>query len=163
MTWIDYVVLAVLGLSAVLGVWRGFVREVLALVGWIAAAILAALFSAQLAGIFPADFATPLVRQLLAAVLVFVLVLIVAGLCGVFLARLLRAVGLGALDRALGGVFGVARGALIVLVAVLLLGLTELPRHPDWQQARLRGPLETAAIAVKPYLPQAIAARIRYD
>jgi membrane protein required for colicin V production len=163
MTWVDYVVLAVLGMSAVIGMWRGFVREVLALIGWVAAAVLAALFSAQLAGIFPADFATPLVRQLLAALLIFVLVLVVAGLCGLFLARLLRAVGLGALDRTLGGVFGLARGALIVLVAVLLIGLTGLPRHPDWQQARLHGPLETAAVAAKPYLPQAVAARIRYD
>lgn len=163
MTWVDYVVLAVLGMSAVIGVWRGFVREVLALIGWVAAAVLAALFSAQVAEIFPTDFATPLVRQLLAALLIFVLVLVTAGLCGLFLAKLLRAVGLGALDRTLGGVFGLARGALIVLVAVLLIGLTGLPRHPDWQQARLHGPLETAAIAVKPYLPQAVAARIRYD
>jgi membrane protein required for colicin V production len=163
MTWVDYVVLAVLGMSAVIGGWRGFVREVLALIGWVAAAVLAALFSAQVAEIFPGDFATPLVRQLLAALLIFVLVLVAAGLCGLFLAKLLRAVGLGALDRTLGGVFGLARGALIVLVAVLLIGLTGLPRHPDWRQARLHGPLETAAIAVKPYLPQAVAARIRYD
>lgn len=163
MTWVDHVVLAALGVSVVLGVWRGFVREVLALIGWVVAAVLAITFSAQLADIFPHGFATPLVRQLLAALLVFVFVLVVAGLCGLFLAKLLRAVGLGALDRALGGMFGFVRGALIVLVGVLLVGLTELPHQADWQQARLRGPLETAAIAVRPYLPHAIAARVRYD
>jgi len=163
MTWVDWAVLAVLGLSALLGVWRGFVREVLALAGWVAAGIVAVLFAGQIALAMPQDFATPLVRHLLAAALIFVLVLVVAGLAGVLLSKMLHAVGLGALDRALGGVFGLVRGALIVLVAVLLIGLTDLPRDPAWRNAKLSGPLETAAIAAKIYLPDAIAKRIRYD
>lgn len=163
MTWVDYLVLAVLGVSAVLGLWRGFVREVLALLGWVAAVVIAALFSADVATVLPADFATPLLRQLLAAIVVFVVVLIVFGLTGLLLARLLRAVGLGALDRTLGGLFGFVRGAIIVLVAVVLVGLTDLPSEPAWRDARLSGPLATVVIATKPYLPEAIAARVRYD
>ena len=163
MTWVDWAVLGVLGVSALLGVWRGFVREVLALIGWVAAGVIAILFAGQIAAVMPHDFATPLARHLLAAALIFVLVLIVAGLAGALLSKLMRAVGLGALDRALGGVFGFARGAVIVLVAVLLVGLTALPRDPAWRDAKLRGPLETAAVAAKVYLPSAVAARIRYD
>nr|PZN01641.1 MAG: colicin V production protein [Pseudomonadota bacterium] len=163
MTWVDYAVIAVLGVSALLGIWRGFIREVLALAGWIAAGVIAVMFAPEGAALLPQDFATPLVRHLLAAALVFVLVLVVAGLAGLLLSKLVRAVGLGALDRTLGGVFGFVRGALIVLVAVLLVGVTSLPREPAWREAQLRGPLETAAIAARAYLPEAIAERIRYD
>lgn len=164
MTWVDYAVLAVLGVSAALGLWRGFVREVLALIGWVAAGIIAVLFASQVAAaVLPQDFATPLTRQLLAAAMIFVLVLIVAGLAGVLLAKLIRAVGLGALDRTLGGLFGFVRGAVIVLIAVLLVGVTGFPREPAWRDAQLRGPLETIAIFARAYLPEAIAARVRYD
>ena len=163
MTWVDYAVLAVLGVSAALGLWRGFVREVLALIGWVAAGMIAVLFASQVAAVLPPDFATPLTRQLLAAAVIFVLVLIVAGLAGVLLAKLMRAVGLGALDRTLGGLFGFVRGAVIVLIAVLLVGVTGFPREPAWRDAQLRGPLETIAIFARAYLPEAIAARVRYD
>ena len=163
MTWVDYAVLAVLGVSAVLGLWRGFVREVLALIGWVAAGIIAVVFASQVATVLPQDFATPLARQLLAAAMIFVLVLIIAGLAGVLLAKLVRAVGLGALDRTLGSLFGFVRGAVIVLIAVLLVGVTGFPREPAWRDAQLRGPLETTAIFARAYLPEAIAARVRYD
>lgn len=163
MTWVDYAVLAVLGISAMLGLWRGFVREVLALVGWIVAGIIAVLFAPQIAEVMPADFATPLVRHLLAAALIFVLVLVIAALAGTLLSKLVRAVGLGPLDRTLGGMFGFVRGGVIVLFAVLLVGMTAFPREPAWREAQLKGPLETAAIMARGYLPEAIATRIRYE
>lgn len=162
MTWIDWAVIAVLGISAVLGLWRGFIREVLALVGWIVAGVIAVLFAADIAVVMPADFATPLVRHLLAAALIFVLVLVVAALAAALLSKLVRAVGLGPLDRTLGGMFGFVRGGVIVLIAVLLAGMTALPREPAWRDAQLKGPLETAAIMARAYLPDEIAARIRY-
>jgi len=163
MTWFDYVVFAILALSAVIGIARGFVREVFALAGWIAAAALAVLFASQAATLMPVSFATPLVRTVIAFMVLFLGVLIFAGIAGAFTARLLRAAGLGIADRTLGAVFGVARGALIVLAAVLAAGLTALPAEPFWRQAKLAPPLETAAIAVKPYLPRSLAERVRYE
>jgi len=58
--------------------------------------------------------------------------------------------------------FGLARGAAIVLLAVLLAGLTPLPREPFWRQAVLSGPFETVALALKPYLPEGVAQRLKY-
>lgn|SRR5690606_10265383 len=162
MTWVDWAVIAVLGISAMLGLWRGFIREVLALVGWVVAGVIAVLFAADIAAAMPADFTTPLVRHLLAAALIFVLVLVVAALAAALLSKLVRAIGLGPLDRTLGGLFGFVRGGVIVLIAVLLAGMTPLPRDPAWQGAQLKGPLETAAIMARAYLPEEIAARIRY-
>jgi membrane protein required for colicin V production len=72
-------------------------------------------------------------------------------------------VGLAGLDRALGALFGVARGALVILAATLLAGLSSLPREPAWRDSLCGAPLAQAALALKPWLPQSFAARLRYD
>jgi membrane protein required for colicin V production len=153
----------VIGLSAAIGIWRGLVREVFALTAWIAAALAAIMFAGEAAAWLPATFATPLVRTVIAASVVFVAVLMAVSLGGLLVSRLARAVGLSLADRTLGGVFGIARGALILLLLVLVAGLTALPREPFWREAKLSAPLETAATAVKPYLPRPVADRVRYE
>jgi membrane protein required for colicin V production len=163
MTWFDYGVLAVLGLSAVIGIWRGLVREVVSLAGWIAAVAVAAMFAGEAAALIPATSATPTVRMLIGFVGLFIVVLVTASIGGLLAAKVMRAVGLGVADRTLGGVFGIARGALILVILVLAAGLTAVPREPFWREAKLAPPLETAAVAVKPYLPKALADRVRYE
>lgn len=163
MTWFDYAVLAVLALSALIGLWRGFVREVFALGAWVVATFAALTFSDPAGEWLPAASATPFARGLAAGVAIFVVVLIVGGLTGVLLAKALRVAGFGLADRTLGGVFGLARGALICLLAVLVAGLTVLPKEPFWREATLSGPLETAVVALKPHLPPPLAARVRYE
>lgn len=163
MTWFDYAVIAVLAVSVLIGIWRGFVREVFALGGWVAAFVAAMLFAGQAGELLPASSATPFVRSAAAGVVIFVVVLIVCSIAGMLFARVLRVAGLGLADRTLGGVFGFARGALISLISVLAAGLTALPKEPFWREAALSGPLETAVVALKPYLPAPLAARVRYD
>ena len=70
--------------------------------------------------------------------------------------------GVGLWDRLLGAMFGIARGALVVLVAVLVGGMTDLPKAPWWREAVLAPPLETVVIAMKAWLPADVAKRIRY-
>ena len=82
--------------------------------------------------------------------------------CGLLLSRILKAAGLAGLDRTLGGVFGLARGLLIMLAFALLAGLTSLPRQPVWTQAVSRNLLEHSALVLKPWLPPAFAERLRY-
>lgn len=163
MTWFDYAVIALLALSAVLGIWRGLVREVFALGGWIAAFVVAMLFAGEAGELLPAGSATPFVRAAFAGVVIFLVVLIGCGVAGMLLAKVMRLAGLGLADRTLGGVFGFARGALISLLLVLAAGLTAIPREPFWREATFSGPLETAVVAMKPYLPAPLAARVRYD
>lgn len=161
MTGFDYAVLCVLGLSLVVGLLRGLVREIVTLGGWIAAFLLAIAFSGRLAGLMP-DSLGPLLAQLLAFGAIFAGVLIFAGLLGLALALVARSAGLGIPDRILGGAFGTARGLLIVLAAVLVAGLTPLPREPFWRDAVLSGPFETAVVALRPFLPEDVGRRIRY-
>jgi len=163
MTWFDYAVIAVLALSVLIGIWRGFVREVFALGGWVAAFVVAMLFAGQAGELLPASSATPFVRSAAAGVVIFVVVLIACSIAGMLLAKVFRVAGLGLADRTLGGVFGFARGALISVLSVLAAGLTALPKEPFWREATLSGPLETTVVALKPYLPAPLAARVRYD
>jgi membrane protein required for colicin V production len=163
MTWLDYALLAVVGLSALVGIWRGLVREVFALAGWVAAIAVAMLFAGEAAKLIPSGFATPLVRTVIAFTLLFVVILATVSIAGLLFTKAARAVGLGFADRTLGGVFGFARGALILLVLALAAGLTAVPKEPFWREAKLAAPLETAAIAVKPYLPPALADKVRYE
>lgn len=161
MTWFDYAVIAILGVSALFALFRGVVREITALAGWAAALILSGLFAQQLGQWLPASL-SHMLRAVIAYLVIFLSVLLLSGMIGLLLARLFRSVGLGFADRAIGAVFGLVRGAVIVFVAVMLAGLTGLPKEPFWRDAALSGPVETAVLAAKPALPKDLAQRIRY-
>jgi membrane protein required for colicin V production len=162
MTVFDYAVLAVLAVSVLLGLWRGVVSEILALVAWVAAFLVARAEAAEVANWLAAQIAEPALRLAAAYVLVVVAVLLVFAALRLVLKLLLKAVGLGVLDRLLGGAFGALRGVLVVVVAVLVAGMTPLPTMEWWREATLSPPLETAVLAAKPWLPADAAKRIRY-
>ena len=161
MTWFDYAVFGIVGLSVLLAILRGVVREIAALAGWAAALILSGLFAQQLAHWLPAAL-SPMLRAVIAYLVIFLGVLLLSGLAGLLLAKLFRAAGLGFTDRAVGALFGLVRGVLIVFVTVMLAGLTSLPRETFWREAALSGPIETAVLAARPALPKDLAQRIRY-
>ena len=161
-TGFDYVVLAVVALSLMIGVWRGVVSEILALVAWVAAFFAARTWAEPAGRLLVSGTVEPLWRLIAGFVAVFVAVLILFALVRWIASQLLKAVGLGSLDRVLGALFGVARGVLVVFVGVLLAGLTALPQQQWWRQARLAPPLETAVLAAKPWLPPDLAKQIRY-
>ncbi|GAB1393556.1 CvpA family protein [Rhodocyclaceae bacterium] len=162
MTPFDYVVLAVIALSLLIGVWRGVVSEILALLAWIAAFLCARLWAGQVGDLLMASDVAPHWRQVAGFLAVFVGVLIGFALARWLISQFLKAVGLGTLDRLLGALFGIARGVLLVWIGVLLAGLTSLPAQPWWQSAMLAPPFETAVLASKPWLPPDLAKRIRY-
>jgi len=162
MTWLDYAVIGVILASVAWGAWTGLVREVVSLAGWVIAFLAANLFAGPVGESLPASLARPELRILLAFVGIFVLSLVVTTLAGLLLSRILKAVGLGGLDRGLGSLFGLLRGLLIVLALALLAGLTSFPREPVWTQSLSGAHLAQAALALKPWLPPAFADRLRY-
>jgi membrane protein required for colicin V production len=161
-TFFDYFVLAVMAISLLVGVTRGVVSEILALVAWVAAFIAARLWAAPVGNLLLADLPDPLWRQLAGFVAVFAAVLVGFALLRWVTTLLLKAVGLRPLDRVLGALFGVVRGMLVLLILVLLAGLTPLPQQQWWRQAIFAPPLETGVLAVKPWLPPELAKRIQY-
>jgi membrane protein required for colicin V production len=159
----DYAVLLIVAVSVLLSVMRGFVREVLALAAWLVAFVAASLFAGVIAGWIGPSIANESWRALAAFVAVFFVTLVGMSLTAMAVSGLMKKAGLGLEDRLLGGFFGFARGLLIVMVAVLLAGLTGLPRQPAWNDAMLSPPLEALASAVRPWLPQILASNLSYD
>jgi membrane protein required for colicin V production len=162
MTAFDYAVMGVIALSALLGLWRGVVGELLALAAWVVAFLLARAGGEQVAGALAGWIAQPGMRLLAAYAAIVVVVLLVLAIGRRLLSMLVRAAGLGILDRLLGASFGVLRGMLVVVVAIMLAGMTPLPAAAWWREAMLSPPLETAVIAAKPWLPPELAKRIKY-
>ena len=163
MTWLDYAVLGVFAVSLAVGAWRGLVREVLSILGWVIAFLAANLLAGPLGTHMPQAIPSPELRVAAAYVAVFVVSLVVTSLLGLLISKIVKAAGLGGVDRALGTLFGAARGLLIVLAAVLLAGLTSAPRQPFWKDSASGPFLVQAAQALKPLLPQTFAERLRYD
>jgi membrane protein required for colicin V production len=161
MTWFDYGVITIVGLSVLLALLRGVIREIAALAGWAAALILSGLFAQDVAQWLPASL-SHMLRAVIAYLAIFLGVLLLSGITGLLLSKLFRAAGLGFTDRAVGALFGFLRGAVIVFVGVMLAGLTSLPKEPFWREAALSGPAETAVLAARPALPKDLAQRIRY-
>jgi len=161
-TLFDYVVLGVMAISLLAGGVRGVVSEILGLIALVAAFLAARLWAVPAGNLLMAELDDPLWRQLLGFAVIFIAVLIAFALLRWLAAMLLKAVGLRPLDRALGALFGLARGVLVLLVLVLLAGLTPLPQQQWWRQAMFAAPLETAVLAGKPWLPSELARRIRY-
>ncbi|MFY9327624.1 MAG: CvpA family protein [Georgfuchsia sp.] len=162
MTIFDYSVLAGVALSVLLGFWRGVVSEVLALVAWVLAFILGRLFAPHLALELSRWITDPALQYLAAFLAIAVAVLLLAALVRLLVSGLLRAIGLGWADRFLGAMFGLARGVLLVLVLVAAGGLTTFPKQQWWHSAVLAAPLQTAVVAMKPWLPLEWASKIRY-
>ena len=162
MTAFDYAVLTVLSASVLVGLWRGVVSEILALAAWVVAYFVARAEAAEVAGWLTGQITEPGMRLATAYVLVFAGVLLVFAIARMLISLMLKAVGLGLLDRLLGATFGVLRGILVVLMTVMVAGMTPLPKADWWHDSMLAPPLETAVIAAKPWLPAEAAKRIRF-
>lgn len=160
MTGFDLAVILIFLVSMLFGLWRGLLYEVLSLLGWPLAFMSSNMYAEGFARHVP--FRQEMLRTTVTYVLVFIAVLIVWGMLVWGFTKLLRAIGLGKLDRTLGGVFGALRGLLVVLAAVWLAGVTDIPEQSFWRDARMSKPAEDVALLTKAWLPESIAQRIHY-
>lgn len=162
MTIFDYLVLFVLVTSVLISMMRGLVKEMLSLVSWVVAFILANAYGATVAKFLPEVVPGEAIRLLLAFVVVFIGVRILMGLLGMTVDALVKVTGMSLADRTLGSLFGLARGLVIVLTAVILCGMTSIPQQPFWKNALLSPYAEQGARAIKPYLPAAYAQHVTF-
>ena len=163
MTSFDYTVLLIIGISIVVSMMRGAVRELLAIAGWLAAIVIAKTYATQILPLLPADIPTESLKILAANIILFLGVLLISSLLCIALSSLIKKIGLNWLNRGIGAVFGCARGLLIVCVLVFLAGLTSLPKDARWTNAMFSSPLEALVKTALPLLPSAIAKHVKYD
>ena len=161
MAWADLAVLAIIGVSAVLSLFRGFVREAIALAGWIAGLWFAFNYYHVGAEWFVRWVESPHIRNVLGFVVLLAAVLVVAGVVARLAGGLVNVTGLGGTDRVLGMIFGAGRGTIIVAGIVLLAGFMEmgLTREPWWRDSVLLPRFEALAGEVARILPGEIAPR----
>ncbi|MBU3695365.1 CvpA family protein [Dechloromonas sp.] len=163
MTYFDYVVIGIVTVSLLFGLWRGVVGEVVALIAWATGIISAVEYGGVVGDAIFAGMTDPAVRTLAGCVVVFIGILVAMALVRVAVRSMVKALGLSVTDRLLGMLFGIVRGALVVLLLVGLGGMTSAPTQVWWRQATLAPPLEVAVLAIKPWLPPDLAKRIRFS
>ena len=161
--WVDFIVLGVIGLSALISLWRGFLREVLSLAAWVAAFVIAFLFVDKGAALLTPYVSVPSVRMILAFGGLFLITLFIGGLVNLLIAILVKRTGLSGTDRMLGIIFGVLRGVAIIAVLVLLAGLTPLPQDPWWQQSLFLHHFQTLAVWLQNFLPTEFINYVTYS
>jgi len=162
MTIFDLVVALVLAVSFVIGFRRGFVREVFALLSWSGASYVSAKFGHAVAGWFaqPADSMQNLI---VAYILLFVVTWALLMMVTLLLTKAAAASSLSPLDRALGGVFGIVRGLVIVVAVALVCRFTAMPRQEFWTQAWLSPVVAQLSAHAKDVLPEELSKDLPLD
>ncbi len=162
MNWVDYAILAIIGVSVVISLVRGFTKEALSLAGWVIAVWVGLSFADNLQNLLEPHITVPSLRLIIAFLILFITTLFLAGLVNYLAVQVIKKTGLSGTDRMVGIFFGVARGALIAAVLVLIGGMTPMPQDPWWKESQMLHYFQDIAIWLRQFLPADIAANIRY-
>jgi membrane protein required for colicin V production len=156
-SWIDWAFIVLVTLSVIVGLVRGLVYEVMALLGWVVAYVAAHALGLQVAPALPVGAPGSALNAVIGFVAVFVATLIVWSLLSWALRKLVQASPLNPLDRVLGAVFGLLRGVLVALVIATAVNLTPLAESPGWQASRSAAGLDRVLDGLRPLLPPEVA------
>jgi membrane protein required for colicin V production len=155
--WVDLALVGVLALSVVVGLVRGFVFEVLSVLGWVAAYFVAQWLSPQVAAFVPIGTAGSALNQGAAFALTFIAALILWGLAARLVRLLISATPLSMPDRVLGAGFGALRGVIVLLALATVVALTPAVRAPAWRASYGAAWLDVMLQELKPVLPNEVA------
>jgi membrane protein required for colicin V production len=155
--WVDLALIGVLLLSVIVGVLRGFVFELLSLAGWIAAWFAAQWFAPVAAPHIPVGTPGSALNHGAAFAVTFVVALIVWSLASRLVRLLIHATPLSLFDRLLGAVFGLVRGAVLLLAVATAIGFTPLAKSAAWQQSRGAAVLNAVLQGLLPLLPSQVS------
>ena len=161
MIWIDYIIIGVIVISALISLLRGFVKEIFSLLAWILAFWVAVRYGPAVADRLFSMISTPSARLALGYLSSFLVTLIAGALFSHFMTLLVKQTQLQGTDRSLGLVFGALRGVLIVTVLIMLGRMTPLPDDPWWQRSTLVSYFEDLATWVQAQMPEEVAERFR--
>ena len=162
MIWVDYAIIAILVVSAAISVLRGFIREALSLLGWVLAFWLALTFADDVSGLFASHVSQPSMRHGLAFFTILVGTLVITAIVMYLVRLIVDKTEITGTDRALGIVFGIARGIVIVAILVLFAGLTALPKDSWWKESVFLPHFQVLAVEIRSLLPPDVASLFQY-
>ena len=154
----DWILIALLTASMLVGAWRGLVYEVLSVIGWIAPFLLAQWSAPEVADKLPMQSSGETLRYAAAFVVVFIASVFAAGLLSSLMKKLISAVGLRPVDRILGAVFGVFRGLILLLALSVVVHMTALQESDWWVESKGGPMLITMLKGLRPMLPEKFGA-----
>ena len=161
LSWLDWTLLAVLALSMVVGLVRGFLFECLSLAGWVAAWFAAQWGAPQLAPLLPLGNPGSALNMAAAFAIVFIAALVVWTLLARLLRMVVHATPLSLPDRMLGGVFGLLRGSVLLLALAVAVSFTPASQSTGWRSSHGARWLDVALVNLKPLLPDSAARLMR--
>ena len=161
--WIDYVIVAIIFVSSIISLIRGFAKEALSLLVWILSIGIAWIFFRDLAMQLEPYVEPQSVRLGIAFAVLMISVLVLGGLINYIIFQVIQKTGLSGTDRLLGMVFGLFRGVTLVAVLVWLAGLTPFPEDEWWQESVLLDDFTRLSIKIKESLPADISDYFIFD
>ena len=163
MTWPDYAILGTIAISLLVGALRGFIKEVFSLVVWATAFVIAYQYGGNVAALMDDHISLPSARVAMGFSGLFIAVLLIGGLLNYLLGRLVESTGLSGTDRLLGGVFGAARGLVLIAAALLVAGFTPLPADPWWKDSQTVQRLMPFVEWTAGFLPENVSEYLEFD
>ena len=162
MAWFDIAILAVILMSTLISLIRGFVKESISLATWLIAGFIAITYYLILSDFILPYIESPTISQAVAFAILFIITLIVGAIINYMISQLVSKTGLSGTDKLLGMIFGAARGVLIISMIVLFAGLTPMPSEVWWQESSLVPHFKEIAVWIQEWMPQDIAGRFKF-
>jgi len=157
MNWVDVAILIIISLSAIISLFRGFVREAVSLASWILAFWVSISFSDKLVPMLEGLISSQTIRLTAAFAVLFLVTLLVGALINYIIGQLVQKTGMGGTDRVLGILFGIGRGLLLVAILVMLGGIPQLSHETWWQESMFIVHFQDMAIWMRDFLPPNMA------
>jgi membrane protein required for colicin V production len=163
MIWIDYAIIGLIVISMLIGLFRGLIKEAFALITWGVASWVGLTFSSQFAELLENAIAVPSIRIAAAFITLFLLTLILGAIINYLLSALISKTGLTGTDRLAGLLFGAGRGAILVIILVMLAGLTPLPDTAWWKESQLIPQFQILAVWLRNHIPDGFSNKLNYN
>jgi len=160
-SWVDYAIVAVIALSIIVSLMRGFVREALSLVTWAVAFWVAFSFSGALSNLLAGYIHSDTLRQIASFGILFIITLLLGAFVNYLLGQLVDSTGLTGTDRILGVVFGFARGVLVISLLLMMVHLTPMPEEDWWKTSVLIPQFQPVELWLHSLLPKSVSDHIQ--
>ena len=159
MVWVDIIIVGIIFISTLISLFRGFVKESISLATWILAGVLAIRYMDVLAALLENSIESVTVRMAASFAVLFIVTLIVGAIFNFIVSQMVNKTGLGGTDKALGMVFGLGRGVLIIVMLLLLASLTPIPEEQWWKESLLIEHFSSISAWIREFLPQDLASK----